>query len=356
MLYLVLFFLFAITSSFLCSLWEAVLLSITPSFVQVQIQEKNKLATLLKDFKENIDRPLAAILTLNTIAHTVGAIGVGNQAAIIWADKSILITGFVVPVLMTLAILVLSELIPKTLGANYWKELANFTVRSISLVIFVLYPLVWFSQGITKILKKEKDKSVFSRSDFHAMAQIGADSGALEKRESDIITNLLKFSSITAKDIMTPRVMITAAHRNQTLGEFHQEHPNLIFSRIILFDQSIDDVTGYCLKQDVLENLANDKHQNELNSLELNIPRVGEDVAITYLLDVLISKREHICLVTGPYGGTSGVVTIEDVIETLLGVEIMDEVDKIDDLQKLARQTWEKRAKKMGLLTDEKKT
>ncbi|WP_291328182.1 CNNM domain-containing protein [Desulfovibrio sp. UCD-KL4C] len=354
--YLIFFFLFAITCSFLCSLWEAVLLSITPSYIQIQIYEKTAIATTLKHFKENIDKPLAAILTLNTIAHTVGAIGVGKQAAVIWADENFFITGFVVPALMTLAILVLSELIPKTIGANYWKELTAFTVWSISLIIKILFPLVWFSQFLTTSLKNEKNKSVFSRTDFLAMAQVGADKGVLEKKESYIINNLLKFKTITVKDVMTPRVMIAASQRDDTLGGFHESNPDMIFSRIILFGKSIDDVTGYFLKQELLESLTHDKHQNKLKVIERKIPRTREDSAITDLLDQLILNHEHIALVIDPYGGTSGVVTIEDVIETLLGVEIMDESDKVADIQLLARKSWEKRAISMGLLVDSSKT
>ncbi len=350
--YLIFFFFFAIICSFLCSLWEAVLLSITPSYIQIQIHDKTEIATILKHFKENIDKPLAAILTLNTIAHTVGAIGVGNQAAVIWAEESLFITGFAVPALMTLAILVLSELIPKTIGANYWKELTPFTVWSVSLIIRILFPLVWFSQFLTMSLKNDKEKSVFSRTDFLAMAQVGADKGVLEKKESDIIGNLLKFKTITAKDIMTPRVMIAASQREGSLAHFHESNPDMIFSRIVLFDESIDDVTGYFLKRELLEMLTRNKHSNKLKTIERKIPRIRGDSAITDLLDQLILNHEHMALVIDPYGGTSGVVTIEDVIETLLGVEIMDESDKVADIQLLARKSWEKRAISMGLLTD----
>ena len=151
---LIAFFLLAIVISFLCSMWEAVLLSITPSYAQIKLKEGTRVGRRLQVFKENIDRPLAAILTLNTIAHTVGAVGVGNQATQIWAETNPFATSVLVPVIMTLAILVLSELIPKTLGANFWKELAPFTVKSLSLVISALFPLIWFSQFITKALKK----------------------------------------------------------------------------------------------------------------------------------------------------------------------------------------------------------
>lgn len=193
---LILFFLIAIITSFLCSLWEAVLLSITPSYAQIKVQEGGALGRRLQRFKENIDRPLAAILTLNTIAHTVGAIGVGDQASKIWFDANPLITGLLVPVVMTLAILVLSELIPKTLGANYWRELAPFTAQSLVIIIRLLGPLVWFSQFVTKALKKEEVESAFTRSDFVAMADIGAKHGVFDPHESEILVNLLRFRSV----------------------------------------------------------------------------------------------------------------------------------------------------------------
>ena len=205
---LIAFFLIAIVTSFLCSLWEAVLLSITPSYAQIKMQEGGQLGKRLQRFKEDIDRPLAAILTLNTIAHTVGAIGVGDQASKIWADANPIITGLVVPVVMTLAILILSELIPKTLGANYWKELTPFTARSLTLIIRLLAPLVWFSQLITKALKKKEVGSAFTRSDFLAMADIGARHGIFEQHETDIITNLLRFRSVCARDVMTPSTVV----------------------------------------------------------------------------------------------------------------------------------------------------
>jgi CBS domain containing-hemolysin-like protein len=190
---LITFFLVAIVTSFLCSLWEAVLLSITPSYAQIQFNRGGRLGQLLQSFKDDIDRPLAAILTLNTIAHTAGAIGVGDQAAKIWADANPLITGLLVPVVMTLAILVLSELIPKTLGANYWQELAPFTVRSLAWMIRLLGPLVWFSRLLTRALKKDDVGSAFTRSDFLAMADIGAKHGVFEQQELAIINNLLRF-------------------------------------------------------------------------------------------------------------------------------------------------------------------
>jgi len=348
---LIAFFLLAIVISFLCSMWEAVLLSITPSYAQIKLKEGTRVGRRLQVFKENIDRPLAAILTLNTIAHTVGAVGVGNQATQIWAETNPLATSIIVPVIMTLAILVLSELIPKTLGANFWKELAPFTVKSLSLVIAVLLPLIWFSQFITKALKRDKTKSVFSRMDFLAMAEVGADQGVFEKRESDIIFNLLKFNSIRAKDVMTPRVMVKAASRDITIGQLYRSNKGISFSRILLHEgETIDTITGYILKDELLTKLVENKEDEPIHLLERKILAVPESFQIPDLFSRFLNEREHIAIVVDEFGGMSGIVTMEDVIETLLGLEIVDESDRVEDMRALARKDWEKRAKSMGLI------
>jgi CBS domain containing-hemolysin-like protein len=348
---LIFFFLVAIVISFLCSMWEAVLLSITPSYAQIKLKEGSQVGKLLKAFKANIDRPLAAILTLNTIAHTVGAVGVGNQAAKIWVDANPLITGLMVPVVMTLAILILSELIPKTLGANFWRELAPFTVQSLAWIIKLLYPLVWFSQFITVALKKDKSKSVLSRLDLMAMAEVGTEQGVLEPHESEIISNLLKFNNVRAKDIMTPRTVVMAASRDLTIGQFFEANRELRFSRILLFQGTTrDHVTGYFLKSELLGKLADDKADTPIHTLERKLITVHETFPIPALLNRFLAGHEHIALVVGEFGDMAGIVTIEDVIETLLGVEIVDELDPAKDMQALARKNWEKRAKTLSLM------
>ncbi len=350
---LIAFFLLAIVVSFLCSLWEAVLLSITPSYAQIKLKEGSRIGKSIQSFKEDIDRPLAAILTLNTIAHTVGAVGVGNQATKIWAEVNPLVTSLLVPVVMTLAILVLSELIPKTIGANYWKELAAFTVKSLSWVIILLFPLVWFSQFITKALKKDKAKSVFSRLDFLALTEVGADQGVFEKHESDIITNLLKFNAVQAKDVMTPRVMVKAVPREQSIGEFYKANRKAHFSRILLYkESSIDKVTGYVLKDELLTGLLENRQDEQIHLFEREIITVPENFPIPELFNLFLRQREHIALVLGEFGGMSGIVTMEDVIETLLGLEVVDETDHVEDIQAQARKNWEKRAKRLGLTKD----
>ncbi|MDJ0740154.1 MAG: hemolysin family protein [Gammaproteobacteria bacterium] len=350
---LIVFFLVAIVTSFLCSLWEAVLLSITPSYAQIQVQQGGRLGRRLQAFKDNIDRPLAAILTLNTIAHTVGAIGVGDQAAKIWADANPWITSFAVPVAMTLAILVLSELIPKTLGANYWQELTPFTARSLAFIIKALYPLVWFSQFVTKALKKDEVGSAFTRSDFLAMADIGAKHGIFEERESEIISSLLRFRSVRARDVMTPRTVVKAASACQPISAFYDDNRNLRFSRIPLYENdSRDHVIGYMLKDQLLDRMADGGSNDELRTLKRDIIAVAEDHPIIELFNQFLHTREHIALVVDEFGGMAGIVTMEDLIETLLGVEIVDETDQTSDMQVLARRNWERRARRLGLIVE----
>ena len=254
---------------------------------------------------------------------------------------------------MTLAILVLSELVPKTLGANFWKELTAFTVRSLYVIITLLLPLVWFSQFITKALKNDKSKSVFSRMDFLALAEVGAEQGVFEKHESDIIANLLKFNSIRAKDVMTPRVMVQALPREQSIRQLYDANRDQRFSRILLYaEASIDKISGYVLKDELLAGLVEGKEDEPIHMLERKIMTVPESFPIPALFNRFLRKREHIALVVGEFGGMSGIVTMEDVIETLLGLEIVDELDHVEDMQAQARKNWEKRAKNLGLLKD----
>ena len=345
---LLLFFLVSIVFSFLCSVWEAVLLSVTRTFVEVEQQKGTRTGALLSEYKENIDRPLAAILTLNTIAHTVGAIGVGAVASKIWPDQPM--STIVVPVVMTLAILILSEIIPKTIGANYWKGLAGFTTKSISFIITILYPLVWISQLITKSLKKDKDKSVLSRSDFATMAKLARSKGVMKTQESRIVENLMRFNNIEAKDIMTPRTVMKSSKEETTISEFFEENQKLRFSRIPVYKDTKDNITGFFLKDDLLTALITKKGQESLKSIMREIIVVNENMLILNLFDKLMEKKNHIALVVDEYGGTAGLVTMEDVIETLLGMEIVDEFDNADDMQAFARKKWEERAKGLGLL------
>ncbi len=346
--------------SFLCSILEAVLLSITPTFINVKKQEGKVFAIRLEKLKKDVDKPLIAILTLNTIAHTVGAIMVGVQAETL--DYKINILGVntvgIISALMTLFILVASEIIPKTIGATYWKQLANFTSKSL---VFLIFPLkwtgiLWLLQLTTKLIgEKGVHGSVLSREEFHTMTDIAQKEGVFKKNESAIIKNLLTFKEVQVKDIMTPRTVMITASEEDSIQTFFDQHPKLHFSRIPIFKKDPDDITGFILKDVVMEEIINGKGQNDLAKIKREILITNRNLPIPDLFEIFIAKREHIALVVDEYGTTSGIVTMEDVIETLLGLEIMDESDNVADLQLLARKSWEARAKKIGLIQEKKK-
>jgi CBS domain containing-hemolysin-like protein len=329
----------ALVSSFLCSLIEASLLSITASHVSIVSGENPKLGKDLQEFKNNIDKPLAAILTLNTFAHTIGAAGVGAQAQILWGDEYLTL----VSIVLTIVILILTEIIPKTLGANYWKQLTPFTVQVIKIMIFVLYPIVMFSQLITKALNKNKETSVLSRADFSAMAELGSKEGALKQDEYRIINNILRFNQMRINSIMTPRTVLVAASKDQSIREFYDNAENLRFSRIPIYADSIDDIKGYVLKDEILEEIIDGNGDKDLQSIIRPFLVEPETASTATVFERLIKKNEHIALVVDEYGGTSGIVTMEDIIETLLGLEITDELDDIEDMQKWARDTWKRK-------------
>lgn len=348
---LVLFFSVSIIFSFLCSIWEAVILSVTPAYVNRKAQEGGAIGKLLQTYKKDIDRPLSAILTLNTIAHTVGAIGVGAQAGELFGNNYINL-GFVnlsfeslIAGGMTLAILILSEIIPKTIGANMWQSLAPFTVRSLKWLLIVLAPLVWISQGITKTLKKDKSRSVFSKADFAAMATVGLESGALDKSESVIIQNLMRLENLTVRDIMTPRTVIIMANEDQRLFDFYQKNKPLQHSRIPVYKEKQDHITGMFLKDDLLVEMAEDRHNLRLADIRREILFVQDNTELPQLLDIFVTNKGHLAIVNDGYGSVVGLVSMEDLFETLLGLEIVDESDQIEDLQRYARKKWEERAK-----------
>ncbi|WP_299159816.1 CNNM domain-containing protein [uncultured Eudoraea sp.] len=364
---LLLFYAFiSIFVSFLCSILEAVLLSITPTFINLKKKEGKKFAYTLEELKKDVDQPLIAILTMNTIAHTVGAILVGVQAKVayqeIYGSKTHSLFGFtfteefmvgVVSTIMTILILVLSEIIPKTIGATYWKKLANLTAKSLKIMVLALKwtGLLWVLQLFTRLIgKKEIHGSVLSREDFTTMADIAHEEGVFQESESKVIKNLLKFDEICAKDIMTPRAVMKIAKESMSIKEFFEKNPKLRFSRIPIYGESVDIITGYVLKDNVLEEIINENGDIPLSAIKRDLLVTKRNTPIPQLFETLIAKREHIALVVDEYGSVSGLVSMEDVIETLLGLEIMDESDNVEDLQLLARKKWEDRAKKTGII------
>ncbi len=353
---LITFFLTAIIASFLCSIWESVLLSMTPSYIY-QINQKNpKVGALMTKFKEDIDRPLAAILTLNTIAHTAGAMGVGVQAGKIYGSASTKFLGFdvsyesLIAGIMTLCILFLSEIIPKTLGANYWKELGVFTTRCVNFIIYLLYPFVAVSQWITKSLKNNKEESVLTRTDFEVYANLAEESGQIKKSEYTIITNLLDMDELTAKDIMTPRSVAQMVEDKTTLRTYYDRKKPLIFSRIPIYHKNENEITGVLLRTALLEHLLEGEDNKTVSEIQQPALFVDEDISLQRLSDTLLKQQEHMAIVMDEFGNMIGIVTLEDITETILGREILDESDKVADLHAYARKNWEERAKKIGLI------
>lgn len=353
---LISFFFLSIVFSFLCSIWEAVLLSVTPSYIKRKEQDDPPSGKLLAKLKNDIDRPLSAILTLNTIAHTVGAIGVGAQAGKLFGSNSVSFLGVsltyesIIAAVMTLAILLLSEIIPKTLGANNWKSLAPITARSLRVLIWILKPLVWLSNLLAKLLNKGKVKSVLSKQDFAAMAEVVTESGEISGSDYTLIKNVLQYDDLTANDVMTPRTVMVMADESQTLKDYYENNQPFVFSRIPLFAESQDTITGLLLKDDLLQNLVEGKAEEPLSAIRREVNFVPGTASLRTVFDNLNEKREHLAIVIDEYGGVMGLVTLEDIIETLFGMEIMDETDSISDLQAYARKKWEQRAKKMGLI------
>ncbi|CAZ95906.1 CNNM domain-containing protein [Zobellia galactanivorans] len=352
--------------SFLCSILEAVLLSINPTFVNVKKKDGKAYALILEELKKDVDKPLIAILTLNTIAHTVGAILVGVQAKVAYAElygtttRRIFGIAFtedlmvgVVSTLMTILILVASEIIPKTIGATYWRQLANFTAKALRVMVVALKytGLLWVLQIFTKLVGgKGHHGSVLSREDFTAMTDMAREEGVFEKSESTIIKNLLRFDQVLVKDVMTPRAVMKIAPESKTIAEFFADNPKMRFSRIPVYGDKMDHIDGFVLKDTILEEMVNNNGNTPLSEIKREILITERNTPIPRLFDTFISKRIHIALVVDEYGSVSGLVTMEDIIETLLGLEIMDESDNVADLQELARKNWETRAKRTGIL------
>lgn len=336
----------ALGFSFLCSVTEAVLLSITPAYIEGQKAVRPRLAARLKRLKQDrIDQSLSAILTLNTIAHTIGAIGAGAQATILFGSAWFGLFS----ALMTLAILFLSEIVPKTIGAVYWPRLVGPTALFVSLLIVMLYPIVWLSERVTRMISKSADLVTVNRDELIAMARAGGETGQIRGNESKMIQNLLRFDLIHVTDIMTPRSVITALPEEMTVSDSLERITGAPFSRLPVYRSGLDDIAGFVLKDDILLHTAQDRGEEPLAALKREIPAVPESMSLAALMERLLKDRQHIAIVVNEYGGTDGLVTLEDLIETLMGLEIVDETDKVVDMRALARKRWLERARAMGI-------
>ncbi|MDY7394637.1 hemolysin family protein [Aureibaculum sp. 2210JD6-5] len=351
---LILYAVVSIFFSFLCSILEAVLLSITPTFINVKLKEGKAYAATLETLKKDVDKPLIAILTLNTVAHTVGAILVGVQAEKAFGSGNNMVG--IVSAVMTFLILVLSEIIPKTIGATYWKQLANFTAKTLKIMVVLLKytGILWILQLFTRMVGgKGHHGSILSREDFHAMADIAEEEGVFEASESKVIKNLITFNEVLAKNIMTPRTVMITFNEDRTIEQFFTENPNLRFSRIPVYTGKADNITGLVLKDEVFREMALENGSKKLSEIKRDIIVVDRNMPIPQLFEQLVENRNHMALVVDEYGSVSGLVTMEDVIETLLGLEIMDESDTDSDMQQLARKNWRKRAQRLGIIEED---
>jgi CBS domain containing-hemolysin-like protein len=336
---LILFISIALGVSFLCSILEAVLLSVSASHVEVLVQKGKRSGLLMQRHKEDIERPISAILTLNTIAHTVGAAGAGAQAASIFGSQFI----GIISAVLTFLILVFSEIIPKTLGAVYWKQLTPFTAYSLHIMMLVLYPIVWLFKQLTVKMKPEMDEPVVSRSDLEAMAYLSVKEGTMEERENQIFHNLLQLKDIQVSTIMTPRTVVTAFPQHLAVREVLSRITTIPYSRIPIYSRDIDDITGYVLRYQIYEHAVNQKQDTLLKDLCRKIYAVPENIPLDKILKVMIDRKEHILLVIEEHGSTAGIITQEDVMESLLGIEITDETDLVADLRQLARERYERK-------------
>lgn len=342
----------ALSVSFLCSVMEAVLLSVSTAYVAQLGKESPLVGNKLREFKDDIENPLAAILSLNTIAHTIGAAGAGAQAAHIFGDQFVgIISG-----ILTLLILIFSEIIPKTLGAVYWRNLAPTIVRLLLPTIWIMWPLVKLSQFMAKLITRGKKNELINREEFKALTDLGAEEGIFSEQESHILKNLLKFRKLRVSDIMTPSNVVFDLDETYTINDILLRFPRIQFSRIPVFTDHPDNITGFVLKSTILTKALENQGTTQLKSIKRSILAIPESIKLYPLFNKLINERSHIAVVIDEYGGTAGIVTMEDVIETVLGMEIMDEIDRIEDMQKYAREQWEKRAAALGITREDKDT
>ncbi|MCY4017852.1 MAG: hemolysin family protein [Chloroflexi bacterium] len=327
----------ALGVSFLCSIWEAAMLSTPVSHIELLVQDGHKAGKIMQNLRQNVEDPISAILTLNTIAHTVGAAGAGAEATAIFGSEFF----GIISAVLTLLILVFSEIIPKTLGAVYAKQLTPFTAYSLRALLFVFAPAVRAFEIVTRAMRPSEDSPTVTRSELQVMARISAEEGGIKERENRIVNNLLQLADVQVESIMTPRTVVLMFQEEATIGDVVNTHKFLPYSRIPVFGESADDIKGYVLRHEIYKRAAADEDDVQMREIALELEVVPETNSVAQVLDEFIAKHEHIFLVIDEYGGTAGLITLEDTVETLLGIEIMDESDRVVDLRQLARRRYQ---------------
>jgi CBS domain containing-hemolysin-like protein len=333
------FLFLALGISFLCSLLEAIILSVTWSYIEILKKKEKGSGELLQKLKENIDQSLAAILTLNTVSHTIGAAGIGSEFHKLGNEWFT-----VASIILTILILVFSEIIPKTLGAIYWKRMAPSAAYLLELLIRITWPIVVVLNYFSRIISDGKEnRKEMTREEMIAVAEIGETQGALEKQETRVIKNLLTLDKILAEDVMTPSTVMMTFHKSDTIKEVIKKNSPIPFSRIPIIDNNLDDIIGVVFRSKILE-------MNSDGKSDVRMEELAADDSVATLLEEFLKKREHVFLVVDEYGTTQGIITLEDAVETLLGAEIVDESDSVEDMRLLARELWEKRRKRKRLI------
>jgi CBS domain containing-hemolysin-like protein len=324
----------ALLISFLCSLAESTLLSVSLSFAKTKEEQGSKSAALLKRLKENVDRPLSSILTFNTIANVVGAAGVGVQATAKWGEAYF----GLVSAAFTIAVLLFSEILPKSIGARYCRSLAMPVAQVVNVMMWIMYPVVWISKGITKVISGGKPVEKVSREELAALTDIGFEEGVFAESESKTIKNLIRLRSVKASEIMTPRTVVVSIAEDTLLPNYSL-HPDVQkFSRFPLYLHNPDNITGYVLKYDIIDQLHKNNNRMLLSDLRRPVVMCFKNISVPKLFDILLQKKEQMAVLIDEYGGMEGIVTLEDIIETIFGMEIIDERDTQVDMQQLARE------------------
>lgn len=345
---LLLIFLFsAMSISFLCSILESTLMSTPLSFVNMREDEGYRHAKRFKEYKTNSARPIAAILSLNTIANTIGAAGVGAQATETFGSQWF----GLVSAITTILILIFSEIIPKTIGTSHWKRLMGFTASTLHFLIIIMFPIVWLVEKFTLTIADDEEEAAVSREEVAAMADMAEDEEVIDEDENKIIQNVIKLDDVKAEDVMTPTTVAEIASEKMTLKEFYKITSFSHFSRIPVYTDSDEYITGYVLRSEVLELLADDKFDMTLGEIKREIPLFNEKMSLSDVWDEMMKKKEHISCIIDEYGSFQGILTLEDIIETIFGLEIIDERDDVADMQQYARECWQKRQSRFKEIT-----
>lgn len=340
---LVLLFVIVIGVSFLCSILESIILSTNMSYISVVEKENPKAGSLLKKLKTDIDKSIASILILNTIANTLGATAIGVQAQSVFEGNSNLILA--VSVALTFAILFVAEIIPKTIGAVYWKQLAPLAAIIIKFFIFITYPLILITQFVTKkISNGNTNMDSISREELIHSTLLSEEEGVIGDLESDIIENALSINAIKVKDILTPRSVMYAIEKGTSIKDILEDRRTYKFSRVPVFEGTIDNIVGIVLTKKLFKQAVKNKDV-PIEEIMMPVFTLNENIPVSKALNTFIKKREHMFIVLDNYDQTEGIVTLEDCIETLLGLEIMDESDTTADMRKLALQKMKEKRK-----------